>query len=219
MRDHNDVAQALARQQRYLYITRDAKVLATRLARLKRFRVSIQSRKKAYIRAQNEEKANLWLAVENLCSAIIRCIQMFLDLKAGEPDYAWIRLVEAQNFAHWSCDKNDLLRCVPSEYVSYFDALQKILFPPQMFTSLSATVTSKCSICDSPMSKCSHIRGNTYMGKQCAEMITSMSPNHVAIVDHPEDKKSRITHYGSSRKKMTNVMTLRVRPTGRGQRT
>ena len=211
-----DVLQTLAEQHRYLYITRDEQVLATQLAWLNEFKLAIESEKNEFIEAQNEEEANLWLSVEELCTAIACCIRMFLDLKASKPDSAWNRLVDAQNHAHWSCDKSHLLSGIPSKYASYFDALEKMLFPPQWFNSISVVATTKCGICDSPMPECDHIRGNAYMGKRCAEIISVVSFDHAAIVDHPADKRCRITHRGNGEDKMVNMMTLLEEPTDGG---
>ena len=210
------VINTLAEQHRYLCITRDEQILATQLAWLNEFKLAIESTKNEFIEAQNEEKANLWLSAEELCTAIACCVQMFLDLKANKPDFAWNRLVDAQDHAHWSCDKSHLLNGIPSEYVSYFNALEKILFPPQTFTSISVVASTKCGICDSPLPECDHIRGSAYMGMRCTEVITPISVDHVAIVDHPADKRCRITHRGDGEDKMVNLMTLLEEPTGGG---
>ena len=216
MESHNDVIKTLAEQHRYLYITRDEQVLAVQLVWLNEFKLAIESAKNGFIEAQSEEKANLWLSIEELCTAITCCIQMFLDLKANKPDSAWNCLVDAQNYAHWSCDKSHLLGGIPAEYVSYFNALEKILFPPQIFNSISAVATTKCGICDSPMPECDHIRGNAYMGKRCSEISTSLSLDHVAIVYHPADKRCRIMHRGDGEDKMVNIMTLLEESTDEG---
>lgn len=215
MDDIGYVIKLLAGQRYYLYITRDIRVFEAQEARLNKLKFGIESTKNMFIAELNEEKANLWLAAENLCTGIIHCIQMFLDLKRNKPDSAWNRLVEAQNHASWSCDKNDHLNSLPYEYTTYFEDLEKNLFPPQQFNSISFLAKTKCSICNSPMSECDHIRGNAYMGRHCIEIITEFIPLHVAIVDRPGDKKCRDTHYGTSKDKMINIMTLVEDPADR----
>lgn len=210
-----DVINTLADQRRHLYITRDVQVLEAQLERLNRLKLDVESTKEAFIEERNEEKANLWLAAEDLCSAVIRCIQMFCDLKKNKPDSAWNQLVEAQNFALWSCDKNRLLNHMPSDFAAYLDVLEKALFPPQQLNSPSIVAKTKCGICGSPMPECNHMRGNAYMGRHCTEIVTEFTANHVAVADKPGDKKYGGTHYGTGRNKMANVVTLLEEATGK----
>lgn len=202
----------LADQRRHLYITRDVQSLEAQLGRLNKLKLDVESTKEAFIEERDEEKANLWLAAEDLCSGVIRCIQMFCDLKKNKPDSAWNQLVEARNFTLWSCDKNRLLNHVPSDFAAYLDALEKALFPPQQPNNLSIVAKTKCGICGSPMPECNHIRGNAYMGRHCTEIVTEFTANHAAIVDKPGDKKYRDAHYGagssSGKDKMASVMTV-----------
>ena len=214
-----DVLKTLAAQRHYLYITRDGQVLEAQLARLGELRLAIESAKNMFKEELDGENANLWLCAEELCLGIISCIKMFLDLKADRPDSAWNHLVDAQNFAHWCCDKNHLLNGLPSEYAGFFDDLEKTMFPPQGFNSISIVARAECSLCSSPMPECEHMRGDAYMGERCAEIVADMSFNHVAFVDHPADKKCRVTCYEASKGKMTNVMTLLEEPIGAADRT
>ena len=212
----DDVIDKLAEQHQYLYATRDERVLEAQLEVLNKLKLDVESTKEAFIGDQDEEKANLWLAAEDLCSGAILAIQMFCDLKRSRPGSAWNQLVAAQNFANWSRDEDSSLNHLPSKLAARLDVLEKALFPQQQFNSLSILAKTKCGICGSPTTKCNHIRGDAYMGRHCTETVTEFAANHMAIVDKPGDKKLRATHYGTGGDKTANVMALLEETTGGG---
>ena len=219
MLDLGDVISTLAEQRRYLSVTRDAQVLEAQLETLNELRLAVESTKEAFIEVQDEEKANLWLAAEDLCSGVVRSIQMFCELKKNNPDSAWNQLVEAQNFALWSCDKDHLLNHMPSDLAADLGILERALFPPQQFGSPCIVAKTKCGICGSPMHECNHIRGDAYMGRHCTEVVTEFAANHEAVVDKPGDKRCRDTHHGTSRDKTANVTALLDETAGRNDGT
>jgi hypothetical protein len=77
-------------------------------------------------------------------------------------------------------------------YVRKLGALEKLLFPNQIFYSTGLVSTeSKCSICDSIYGECNHVIGKAYMGKHCYEIVTKCSLEEVSIVDNPSSKRCR----------------------------
>ena len=184
-----DVIDKLAEQHQYLYVTRDLQVLEAQLEVLGKLRLDVESTKEAFIEDQDEEKANLWLAAEDLCSGVIRAIQLFCDLKKDRPDYARDQLVEAQNFADWSRDEDSLLSHLPSRLAARLDIMETALFPQQQFNALDIVAKTKCGICGLPTPKCNHIRGDAYMGRHCTETVTEFTSYHAAIAGKPGDKK------------------------------
>ena len=61
------------------------------------------------------------------------------------------------------------------------------------------SVKSECNICKKEFSECEHIRGEPYIGKSCTEICTEMKDfHHADLVNDPDDKRCRTTHYGDS---------------------
>lgn len=177
-----DVIDKLAEQHQYLYVTRDAQVFEAQLEVLNKLRLDVESTKEAFIEDRDEEKANLWLAVEDLCFGVILAIQMLCDLKKNKPASAWNQLVAAQDFANWSRDEDSSLNYLPSKLAARLDVLETALFPQQQLNALDIVAKTKCGICGLPTPKCNHIRGDAYMGRHCTETVTEFTASHAAIV-------------------------------------
>lgn len=194
----------------YLYITRDQIILEEQISSLEKIESDISKTRKQYILERNEEYANLWLSFECAIKSIENGLRMFIFLKKGDPDNAWDCLVDAQNNASWSMIAHEFNKEIQLGYISFFNEIEKWLFPPQTFVSTSMIVGhSECSICKKDMLECNHIRGQCYMGEFCSEIVTKIERwNHVAIVSHPADKRCRNTHIGHSPKQ--NLMTLKM---------
>lgn len=210
MIDEKTVIETLSSKMKYLYLTRDITIFEEQKSELEILHEQIVETKQKFIDDKNEDESNKFLSIENLCSAILSGIMLFTKLKQGDPNGAWFDLVEAQNNSHWSNNHYELSGEIQKNCIIHFNNVEKILFPPVSFQSISmASVKSKCSICDGDFTQCDHIRGEAYMGVACSEICTEMKDfHHVAIVDNPDDKRCRIISTGTSKENMIDVMTL-----------
>jgi len=210
--ENKQIIELLKEKFRYLYMTRDRTILEEQISLLGKVEEEIIKTKKQYIEEQNESLANLWLSFECLVIAIENGLKMFVLLKNGDPDNAWNCLVDAQNNSSWSIRAHEFNKEIQLGYVSFFNGIEKWLFPPQTFVSSSMVVgRSECSICKKNMLDCNHIRGQCYMGEFCSEIVTEIKQfNHMAFVTDPADKKCRNTHTGNTNPPKLNMMTLKM---------
>jgi hypothetical protein len=139
---------------------------------------------------------------------------MWLLLKAGDPDEAWHKLIDAQ------MELADAARAHPGfphavEIAENMLAIEKLVFPPQKFTSWGIVFHSRqCSICDGEYGEgdCNHLVGKPYMGEICHTRVLEFErADHLAFVTHPADKHSRVVGFSvpGGRK---NRMTFKVKP-------
>ena len=92
------------------------------------------------------------------------------------------------------------------------DAIEKLVFPPQIFLSTGMIVRSEiCSICEKDYADCEHLVGMPYWGRFCFRRLKDIRPDHVAIVEEPANKLCRLTHF-SAEGGMRNRMTWRIEP-------
>ena len=205
-----ETVEVLEKALKYLFITRDKTVLNEQLSSLIKLKSTISQTKYQFIHQQNENNANKWYSIEEICLSIIEALKMFILLKENDPDAAWNHLIDAQNRAHWSNNAYQLSSFLQKECISRFHNIEVVLFPPQIFQSVSmVTVKSECSICNQDFSQCDHIRGEVYMGESCTETATEIGEvHHVAFVEHPDDKCCRLTHTGNKNPPTINWMTL-----------
>ncbi len=210
MIDEKTVIETLSSKMKYLYITRDIAIFEEQKSKLEKLYGQVVETKQKFIESKNEDESNKFLSIENLCMSILSGIRKFIKLKQNDPNGAWLDLVEAQNNSHWSINHYELSSNLPQDCIIHFNNIEKILFPPQTFNSISvASVKSKCSICDEDFSLCVHIRGEAYMGISCSEICTELKDfHHIALVENPDDKRCRNTSYGKSKDNMIDVMTL-----------
>jgi len=210
MIEERETIKTLENKLTYLFITRDKTIFEEQLSLLKTLKSKILETKNEFIDQQNENEANKWLSIENICLAIIEGLSLFLALKQNDPDSAWNHLITAQNHSHWSNNEYGLSGNIQRDSISHFNNIELVLFPPQSFVSISmVSEQSECSICHKEFSECEHIRGEAYMGKACSETATKIRDmHHMAIVSHPDDKRCRVTHYGDKDPPTINKMTL-----------
>ena len=136
---------------------------------------------------------------------------MWLLLKEGKPDAAWGELITAQMASV------DAVRAHPgvahlSEHNKRLEAIEELVFPPQVFIS-SGMIAGKqeCSICGAEYGDCDHLVGKPYMGRFCYTIPKDLSLDHVAIVEHPADKRCRVKYYDSEGGRR-NRMTWKIEP-------
>ena len=210
MIDEKTLMKILESKMNYLFITRDITNFEKQKIELEKLNKDIKETKEKFISEQNEDESNKFLSLENLCLAILSGIIMFIKIKQNDPNNAWIYLIDAQNNSHWSNNHYELSGTLQQECIIHFNNIERVLFPPQTFNSISTvSVKSKCSICDGDYTMCEHIGGEAYMGVACGEICVELGDiHHVAFVDNPDDKKCRNTSYGNSKENMIDVMTL-----------
>lgn len=190
----------------FLSIARDSELQQQAVEKLIAVGASIVAEKERAIKDGIEDYANLLLGCECVTSALIAELKMWLLLKEGKPDAAWDELVTAQMASV------DAVRAHPgfshlSEHNRKLEAIEALVFPPQVFISSGMIVgKQECSICGEEYGDCNHLVGKPYMGKFCYIIAKDLSIDHVAIVEHPADKRCRVQHFdvdGGSRNRMT----------------
>ncbi|WP_142049412.1 hypothetical protein [Achromobacter sp. SLBN-14] len=176
------------------------------IEKLMAFGESITSEIATAIESENEDYANLSLGCACVTSALVAELRMWLLLKEGKPDAARDELVTAQMASV------DAVCALPgfahlAEHNQKLEAIEHLVFPPQVFISSGMIVgKQECSICGSEYGDCDHLVGKPYMGRFCYIIAKDLSLDHVAIVEHPADKRCRIQNFdveGGSRNRMT----------------
>ncbi|MCX7113609.1 MAG: hypothetical protein NTX45_26675 [Proteobacteria bacterium] len=190
----------------FLSIARDSALQQQTIEKLLVFAASIGIEKDSAINSGNEDYANLLLGCECVTSSLVAELRMWLLLKEEKPDTAWDELVTAQMASI------DAVRSHPgfahlSEHNRRLEVIEKLVFPPQVFLSSGMIVgKQECSVCGEEYGSCDHLAGKPYMGRFCYIIAKEISLDHVAIVEHPSDKRCRVQHFevdGENRNRMT----------------
>lgn len=138
-------------------------------------------------------------------------IKMWILLKEEKPDQAWDELINAQSNAI-SALKAHSVSSHLERYSQLLHTIEKIVFPPQVFTSTGLTVKEEeCSICGESYEDCDHIAGKAYLGSFCSIIVKDIQLNEASIVNEPADKRCRITHF-DVKEGRRNRMTWDIEP-------
>lgn len=144
---------------------------------------------------EKERNANMFLGFECVIGAVKCELMMWVLLKRDKPNQAWDRLVSAQmGYMDASRAHEGFKNC--DHGLKKLELIEKYIFPPQVF--MSAGIVSKridCSICGKAYSQCDHLRGKPYMGEFCEVIYHDFKVDHSAIVEHPADKRCRVTSF------------------------
>lgn len=171
----------------------------------------VSSWKREAVKEGNEDEANSYLGMECVGKSLEAELDMWLLLKADKPEQAWDRLIDAQQAARNATRAHPGFEHL-AETTSRLEAIEKLIFPPQVFMSAGLLVEERrCSICGVDYDDCEHLVGQPYMGELCHRKITKFHIDHVSIVTDPANKRCRVTHFsveGGNR----NRMTWRVEP-------
>jgi len=197
----NDVA-------RLCYLVRDATLQREAADRLADFASAIECAKNA---ATDGGEANLLLGLCCLLSAVRHELLLYAAIKEDRAEESWNHLVSAQDSARGAGIAHDALRTRQLEgYHQKLYALERLLFPTQMFSSIGGTVkTSKCSLCRTESGSCGHIAGRAYDGHFCSRVIEEIELAEVSIVEVPANRRARV-HAFSESGIMRDALTLRV---------
>lgn len=169
----------------------------------------VSQEKKAAVSRGDEDYANLLLGCACVVTVLRAELSMWLLLKEEKPDEAWDELVTCQMAAIDATRAHNGFAHL-EHHVRRLEAVEKLLFPPQVFISSGMIVgLQECSICGEDYDECEHLIGNPYMGEFCHIIARDIALDHVAIVDYPADKRCRVRHF-SVEGGMRNRMTWRV---------
>lgn len=165
------------------------------------------------IKEGEEEIANLLLTHQCLASAVASELDMWLGLRAGNPDLAWVKLVDAQDYlsiadrASGQPDGTDRLR-------KRMDLLESVLFPRQSFVSPGIRYKSgDCNICGERFDRCEHEEDVVYGGLLCREINRrGFQGYEVSFVDSPKDRRCRVTAIEDDEGMMVDTMTGERKP-------
>lgn len=192
-------------------IARDSDLQQAAIKKLSELLATIKEWKQDAITGSDEDRANQCLGMECLARAIQGELNMWLLLKAEQPDKAWSKLVSAQSDTSHAIRAHKMFADVEG-HARYLNAVEKIVFPPQRFLSAGLIVRRQiCSICHSDYEDCSHLVGMPYWGEFCVRELMDAIPDHIAMVDDPANKECRITHFNAEGGKR-NRMTWRIEP-------
>lgn len=195
----------------FVFITRDSDLQRQACSQLAHLLTQIASEKESAIARGDESYANILLGCQCAASAVLAEIKMWLLLKEGRPDDAWDELVNAQRLLSYAMRTDKGFEHL-DQHIQRLDAVERIVFPPQVFLSTGMIVKKQtCSICGKDYEDCDHIKGRPYMGKFCTVTIVPSQIDHVAMVDNPANKSCRIVKF-SAEGGDRNRMTWRVEP-------
>lgn len=173
------------------------------LSELKR---NVNRMKSEAVSEEQDEAANILLGYECCIDILVHELRMWILLKQENPDAAWNELIAAQDSAVYAVRAHSGFGHV-IQYYRRLETIEEVVFPPQVFVSAGMLIQrEKCSICNADYEDCEHLAGMPYMGEFCRSIVEDASLDHVSVVDHPADKRCRITEFnvkGGKRNRMT----------------
>jgi len=197
--------------QRFCFAARAREYQVEAIEQLEKLKIKTTDLKAKMIAAQEEDSANQLLSIEEMINALAHELKMWVAFKDDDPHTAWTELVEAQSSVRWAMKAHQIADHL-APYVEYLYALEKLLFPPQIFMSAGAIVKrSTCSICGMEYGDCEHVAGRAYMGQICARVIEEADLQETSVVPEPANKHCRIlaiSDEGGTR----DLMTWRLIP-------
>jgi len=200
----------LARDAQTLtFLPRDTDLQLEAVENLTEFIQTVNGRQQEAIEQRDEDTANLLLAMRCGCKAVRAELNMWLALKNQDWGTAWSKLVDAQDFIQSAQVAHTFTRTKDIQNLrEKYDWIETFVFPPQTYLSPGLVVDQfLCSICGDDYQDCEHIAGLPYWGQICSRIIEEATVREVSVVDEPEDKNCRITHFstddGMVRSKMT----------------
>jgi hypothetical protein len=197
-----------------MFITRGSDLQRNAVTRLSDMLLILGKWKQEAIRQRNEDCANFILGMECLAKALQNELTMWLSLKEENAERAWENLIAAETEISHAMRAHEQFVNL-EEHAQRLDAVEKLVFPPQVFLSAGLIVRKQiCSICESDYEDCPHLVGMPYWGQFCFRRLMEVEPNHVAMVTDPANKLCRITHFnveGGRRNRMTWRVEARKR--------
>lgn len=206
-----EFSQTIQNAVRHCNVARGKEFQEEAVMRLSSLKQKAEQLKDSLIKAEDENLANLMLSYEMKVEAILCELKMWISLKEDDPNRAWEHLISAQYATRTSMQAHDSAASLQN-YAERLDALEKVLFPPQMYFSSGMIVgRSDCSICGAEYGTCGHIKGKPYMGKICYRIPRDLKKlTEISIVKSPADKRCRVLSI-SDGGVMREMMTWRVK--------
>lgn len=206
LEEYQDIA---SNAQTLTFLPRNADLQKEAVNELNEFIETVTTRQQEAIKQRDEDTANLLLAMRCGCKAVRAELNMWLSLKNQDWGTAWSKLVDAQDFlksaqASHSFARTEDIRNLRKKY----DWIETFVFPPQTYMSPGLVVDQfLCSICGKDYQGCEHKAGLPYWGQICSRIIDESTVREVSVVDEPEDKNCRITHFSTDDGMVRNKMT------------
>lgn len=164
----------------------------------------LESQKNGY-----EDTSNRLRALLCQLDALVAELQMYLHLKDDNMSAAWDSLISAQDGMLWAMRAHPVFCEGLKGHASRLDAIERILFPRQVFFSTGMIVkASECSICGKEYRDCEHIKGRIYNGEFCTRGIKDCELQEVSVVEDPADKRCRAHSFGEGTV-MRDILTWR----------
>lgn len=188
--EFNEVAKEC---QKFCFMSRAKEFQVEACKKLDMLRKKASALKEQMIASMDEDSANAMLSFEEMIDMLVNELKMWIALKEDNPNLAWDFLINAQGAGRTAMQAHEVASHLEG-YIERLHALEKLLFPPQIFFSPSIVIEhSKCSICGQEYGECDHVVGRAYMGKMCARIITSVKEiREISLVQEPANKHARV---------------------------
>jgi hypothetical protein len=160
-----------------------------------------------------DKQINMWFHFQCVLNCLINCLNMWVYLKKYKYYEAWDSLVDAQTYIHYAIKSQDSENCFGVEELqSRLNNFENILFPDLQFLSSGLIITGGvCTICNNALENCDHIEQEIYRGKVCFRANHKIvRADHVAFVDHPEDKGCFITQIEDKNGNTIDSLTRKI---------
>jgi hypothetical protein len=195
----------------FCFITRAKELQLQSCAKLEELLNKTTEVKKKAILQQDEDSANAMLSFRCMIESLRSQLKMWMFLKDDDPVAAWDSLIDAQDAAQAAMRAHNLAAHMES-YLARLYAIEQLVFPPQIFNSLSLIVHgTECSICHKEYGECDHLSGRPYMGEFCIRIIGESEITEGSIVENPKDKRCRVVSF-TENGICTDRMTWRQTP-------
>lgn len=120
---------------------------------------------------------------------------MWIELKNGNHQAAWNRIIDAQEYISVAMRASDDGVSI-EEFLEHVRTTEKVIFPGfPVYNSVAQVIKGGiCSICEKEFNSCEHIEGRVYWGSLCVRsQVAIVTVDHVAMVDEPRDRRCIIT--------------------------
>jgi hypothetical protein len=197
-----------------VHIVRDATVQALHPPKLTALRDEIRSAKIDAINANDAAAADYLLGMQALTDALLAEFEMVRLVKDAKPHEAWAALVTAQENVRLARRTQFARGEGAADYENRLACVEKALFPTPVFVSAGFLHRGgKCTICNAGFDSCTHLEGQIYCGRVCAEVdYTHMELDHVAIVAEPRDRRCYLRNFQNAGGATVDIMTRLASP-------
>jgi hypothetical protein len=196
--------------RKFFFMTRAKELQIEARDRLKTFEPKAEVLKEKAIALESEDAANAMLCYEELISAFVNELSMWIALKDDDTALAWDCLVNTQTAISLAMQAHSIASNM-QEYVEHLSLAEQVLFPPQLFFSPGMIIReARCSICDEEYGECNHVVGRPYMGQLCIRDIVEAEIEEASLVEKPANKKARGIYYTDTKGVRRDFLTWRV---------